>query len=315
MTKHQKLIQENFAKLHPQFDLPLAPTTYMKIGGPAEIFFELEKVAHILEVVTVCRQQKIPVTILGGASNVIVSDTGLRGVVISPNNTEYEREGNVVRAGAGWKTALLVRKTVDDGLTGLEYFLGVPGKLGGSIYNNAHYLSDLIGQYVQRVQIITSENKLQWLTQAECQFAYDYSLFHKTKDVIVQVEFQLSPGKVEDSKQMIKEATLYRAQTQPLGEPSSGCYFRNAVNTSNLQQQFPQFAERREIPAGFLIDKAGLKGQKVGGVEVSHKHAAFFINTGHGTSKDVQQLADTVKQHIKAQFGVELQEEVFFLEN
>lgn len=321
MTKLQTLIQQKFAHLRPQFDLPLAPLTYMKIGGPAEVFFDLKKTSDIIEIISFCHTQKIPLTIFGGASNVVIVDAGLEGVVIALSNDDYQKSSanqdgkEFVIAGAGFKTALFVRQTVDDGYTGLEYFLGVPGKLGGAVYNNAHYLSDLIGQFVNRVQVITPQNEVKWLSQTECGFAYDYSLFHETQDIILQIEFALSQGNLETSKQMIKEATIYRAQTQPLGEPSSGCFFRNTPNTPQLQQKFPQFAENREVPAGFLIDKAGLKGQQVGGVTVSQKHAAFLINVGNGTSNDVQQLAQIIKLRIQEQFGVKLQEEVFFLTN
>jgi UDP-N-acetylmuramate dehydrogenase len=321
MTPTQSLVQQKFSYLQPQFDFVLAPLTYMKVGGPAEVLLDLKTTQDIIEVVTFCQDQHIPVTVFGGASNVIVDDEGLQGVVVTLSNEEYQNtagkseETTIIRAGAGFKTALFVRQTVDDGCTGLEYFLGVPGKLGGAIYNNAHYLSDLIGQHVHRVQVITPQNEVKWLTKAECDFAYDYSIFHKTADIILMIEFALKKGDLVTSKEMIKEATLYRAQTQPLGEPSSGCYFRNTPNTPELQKQFPQFAERREVPSAFLIDQAGLKGEKIGDVEVSHKHAAFFINKGKGTSKDLKQLAEIVKQRIQDKFHVELREEVFFLEN
>ncbi len=321
MTHTQQLISKKFSHLEPKNDFSLAPLTYMKIGGLAEVFLDLKTTKDIIEVVQFCHQQTLPLTVFGGASNVIVDDEGLRGVVVTLNNDEYEKTGEqqgskeIVIAGAGYKTALFVRRTVDDGFAGLEYFLGVPGKLGGAIYNNAHYLSDLIGQHVHGIQIISPEGELMWLSNAECNFAYDYSIFHETQDIILKVEFALEKGDREKSLQMIREATLYRAQTQPLGEPSSGCYFRNSPNTEELRQKFPQFAERREIPSAYLIDQAGLKGQKVGGVEISQKHAAFIINTGNGTSEDVKRLAQIVKQRIKEQFSVELREEVFFLEN
>jgi UDP-N-acetylmuramate dehydrogenase len=112
----------------------------------------------------------------------------------------------------------------------------------------------------------------------------------------------------------VKEATIYRAKTQPLGEPSSGCFFRNAPNTDELRTRFPQFAQRSEIPSGFLIDQAGLKGERVGGVSISHKHAAFLINDQGGNSDQVKQLVEIVKNRVREQYGVELVPEVFFLQ-
>jgi UDP-N-acetylmuramate dehydrogenase len=320
MTKTQELIQQHFAKLSPQFEFELAPLTYFKIGGPAEVFIDLTTREDIIALVQFCHQHQIKLTVVSGASNILISSQGLRGVVVRIANEEYVRlpekdgEKQLVLVGAGYKTALFVRQTIDDGMGGLEYFLGVPGRIGGAIYNNAHYLSDLIGKHIRRVEVITRAGEVRWLSQAECQFGYDSSVFQETDDIILQAEFALFPGDKERSLELIKEATMYRAKTQPLGEPSSGCYFRNTPNTPLLQQRFAQFAERRECPSAFLIDQAGLKGTRVGDIEVSQKHAAFFVNKGNGTSDQVLELARIVKDKVKAEFGVELQEEVFLLE-
>jgi UDP-N-acetylmuramate dehydrogenase len=321
MTNTQELFQQKFPQLSAKFDFVLAPITYMKIGGPAEVFVELNLAEEIVQVVEFCSKNQIKLTVLGGSSNIIISSTGLQGIVISLNNQSYQvldeklADGrSVIRVGAGYRTGLFVRKTVDDGFKGLEYFLGVPGKLGGAIYNNAHYLADLIGAHIYRVHVVDADGQTKWVTQAECQFGYDFSAFHQTHDTILEAEFALFPGNKEESMKLIREATLYRANTQPLGEPSSGCYFRNTANTPRLQELFPQYQSRKEFPSAFLIDQAGLKGKKVGGVSVSQKHAAFFINDGSGTSLDVKQLAEIVKQSVEQQFGVQLKEEVFFLE-
>jgi len=319
MTDTQKLFQEKFSKLHPQFEYVLSPLTYIKIGGPAEVFLDLTTREDIIEVIQFCHQHKLKLTVLSGASNVLISSEGLRGIVIRTANEKYGFNPNkigektLISVGAGFKTALFVRQTIDDGFGGLEYFLGVPGRLGGAIYNNAHYLSDLIGKHIHRVEVVSRAGEVRWLTQKECQFDYDTSVFQKTDDVILQAEFALLPGDKEKSMELVKEATLYRAKTQPIGEPSSGCYFRNTVNTPLLKDRFVQFAERRECPSAFLIDQAGLKGTRAGDIEVSQKHAAFFVNKGQGTSQQVLELAQIVRDRVKQEFGVELQEEVFYL--
>ncbi len=320
-TPLQESIHHHFSHLSPEFNYVLAPLTYFKIGGPAEVFLDLKSRQDIIAVVKHCQEQQFPMTILAGASNVVVSDKGLVGVVIRASNEEYSLESadsgdgkKIVRVGAGYKTALFVRKTIDEGLQGLEYFLGVPGKVGGAVYNNAHYLRDLIGEHIHRVEVITDDSKVKWLSTQECDFKYDFSRFHHTKEIILQAEFKLAEGNQEESMTKVKEATIYRAQTQPLGEPSSGCYFRNTPMTPNLAGLFPQFAQRAEFPTAFLIDQAGLKGTRVGGIQVSAKHAAFFINLGQGTSQEVKELAKIVKQRVLELYGVELEEEVFFLE-
>jgi len=207
----------------------------------------------------------------------------------------------------------VVAETIKYGLTGLEYFLGVPGTVGGAVLNNAHYLSDLISQHVKRVRIITADDKVEWLQASECEFGYDHSRFQKSGEIILGVEFLLRPGDAATSQQLITKATQYRATTQPLGLPSSGCIFQNTPNTPHLQELFPQFADITHVPGGFLIDQAGLKGERRGDLEVSHKHAAFIVNHGGGTAHELKALIAHVKDTVKNKFGVELHEEVFFL--
>ncbi len=295
-------------------DVSLAASTYFKIGGPADVLVELTGLKQIAKLVKFCQEQKIPLSILGGASNVVVTDKGIRGVVLKVINQGFEvLSPGLIRVGAGWRTSLLVRRSVDEGYTGLEKFLGVPGMIGGAIFNNAHYLTDLIGPHVARVQVVTQDGEVKWLSQAECEFAYDYSRFHHSGEVICMIEFSLQKGDKESSDKIIREATIYRAKTQPLGEPSSGCYFRNSPNTPELMTKFPQFATRKELPSGFLIEQAGLKGLSVGDVRVSEKHAAFIVNKGHGTSSQVRELAGQIQASVQQKFGVELKPEVLWL--
>jgi UDP-N-acetylmuramate dehydrogenase len=319
LTTTQQLFSEQFSGVNFECNKSLAPVAYFKIGGPAEIFVTSNNSGEVASIVSWCHENNVPMTILGGASNVIISDKGIPGVTITLNNTEVADSGKevdgkrIITAGAGTKTALLVSRAVSLGYKGLEYFLGVPGTTGGAIYNNSHYLADLIGEHVHRVEIVTPTGEVKWLTKEECDFGYDHSRFHTSKELIFSVEFALLPGTKEESQAKIREATEYRATTQPLGTPNSGCIFQNSLNTDELRQRFPQFAERTHIPSGFLIDQAGLKGERVGNVEVSHKHAAFIINLGGGTSEEVNGLIAKVKQRVKAEFGVELREEVFYL--
>lgn len=301
-----------------QVEYPLAPQTYFKVGGPAEVYVALAEREQITNLVKYCSEHQIPLTLLGGASNVIVADAGIRGVVIKLANETFEvveEAGSLttVRAGAGLKMALLVRHTVDAGLTGLEFFLGVPGTVGGAVYNNAHYLQALISEHITRVEVIGPDGHSVWLASTDCQFGYDTSRFQKTHELIWQAEFALPKGTADLSADRIREATLYRAQTQPLGLPSSGCIFQNAPNTPQLKKLFPQFADQPLVPGGFLIDQAGLKGVHEGDIEVSDKHAAFFINKGNGTAAQIQTLIERVKATVKDKFGAELHEEVFWL--
>lgn len=318
MTSLQEQLSVAFPNWQWQFDFPLAQQTYFKVGGPAEAYIELSQKEETAALVRWCAQQDVSLTLLGGGSNVIVSDAGVPGVVLKLRHTAFQTGdplGDLTPAvaGAGLQTALLVRQAVDAGLAGLEFFLGVPGTVGGAVYNNAHYLKDLISTHISRVEILTATGDSQWLSKEECEFGYDSSRFQRTKEVIWQAEFLLPAGNRELSNERIKEATLYRAQTQPLGMPSSGCIFQNVPNTMELQKQFPRFADQPYVPGGFLIDQAGLKGTRQGDIEVSQKHAAFFVNKGKGTAADIRTLIEKVKQTVKEKFGADLREEVFWL--
>jgi UDP-N-acetylmuramate dehydrogenase len=318
MTSLQEQLPSVFPDWQWQFNFPLAQQTYFKVGGPAESYIEVAEKEKAAALVRWCAEQRIPLTLLGGGSNVIVSDAGVPGVVVKLLNDTFEvgavADGlTTVLAGAGLKTALLVKQTVDVGLSGLEFFLGVPGTLGGAVYNNAHYLKDLISAHINRVEILTRDGTSQWLSKQECEFGYDTSRFQRTKEIVWQVEFLLPAGEHELSRERIKEATLYRAQTQPLGLPSSGCIFQNVPNTPELRKQFPRFADQPYVPGGFLIDQAGLKKTRQGDIEVSEKHAAFFVNRGKGTAADIRTLIQKVKQTVKEKFGADLREEVFWL--
>jgi len=318
MKKIQTLLTKAFPKLDWQFNVELAPFTYMKIGGPADAVVVTKTVKDVTSLTSFCYQNDIPVTILGGASNVIVDDKGVKGVVIrianeSVEQLEHDSTFTIVRAGAGVKMAPLVAKTVEMGLTGLEYFLGVPGTVGGAIYNNAHYLSDLIGEHVAAVHVVSKDGKIAWIAVKDCAFAYEHSRFQKTGEIILEVNFRLKTGSKKESQEKIKHATEYRAKTQPLGIPSSGCIFQNVKNTEKLKKTFPDFADKPHVPGGYIIDQAGLKSTKVGGIQVSTKHAAWFENDGTGTSDDVKKLIKKVKDTVKSKFDVELHEEVFFV--
>lgn len=320
MSQLYDTLEQAFPDLKFQSNFPLSVVTYFKLGGPAEVFFEAQSANQILELVQFCRREDIVFRLIGGASNVIAPDEGLRGLTIKTSNEEYEvlpeplADGRqIVRVGVGYKTGLFVRRVIDEGLAGLEKFLGVPGCLGGAIFNNAHYLADLIGDHIHRVQVITPESDLIWLPQSECGFAYDYSRFQETGELLLQAEFALAAGDKDASMAAVAEATRYRATTQPLGEPSSGCIFQNVPNSDELRERFPEFAQKPFVPGGFLIDQAGLKGASEGGIEVSQKHAAFFVNKGNGTAADVAKLVQRVKNQVNQQFGVSLREEVFYL--
>lgn len=331
MTTLYSTLSDRFPDLPWQTEAPLAPWTYMKIGGPAEVLWEAHDLEALVDVIRFCRDNGFPVSILGGASNVLIADSGLRGLVIL-NRCEAGEvlpaaaarellpvplhgvigEQSVVLAESGIKTALLVKLSLDNQLSGLEPFLGVPGTLGGAIFNNSHYTEELIGTFVAAVEVLDDQGNRNWLSQAECEFGYDRSRFHQTNEVILQVMFTLQPGDAQTSQEKIREATIKRATTQPLGTANSGCMFRNVEVPPEKRDEYEG---KSHLSAGWLIDQAGLKGHRVGQIVVSDKHANFMVNEGGGTAEQVQELVNQVQAKVLEKFGVELIPEVFFITN
>jgi UDP-N-acetylmuramate dehydrogenase len=285
----------------------LAEHTYSKIGGPAEVFVRVYEREDLERLVIFCRKNTIPLTILGGGSNVLIADAGIRGLIIKNLTKKYEvkvgESTGTIEVDSGLPTNVIVRASVDAGLQGLEKFLGLPGSVGGAVYNNSHFTGkDLVGNYVKAVHLVDLNGEKTTRSRDQMKYAYDYSILQETHETIIWVEFELQKGNKEELEKTMMEVTRHRATTQPLGIPSSGCMFKNVT-----------MPDGSKSGAGALIDKAGLKGTKVGDAMVSPVHANFIVNTGHATQADVEALAQKVERVIKEKFGVELHREVFRL--
>ena len=308
-------------KTRVALNAPLAPLTYMKVGGPADLLYMAYSAQELTEAVRAAIRFKIPYLILGGGSNVIVGDKGIRGLVIKNRadhvvikhfkgkgkGTSMAIEEARVVAESGVITNLLVRKTIDEGLAGLEYFLGVPGTIGGAVFNNSHFQTELIGNAVETVNVLTGKGDARTYTNRQMRFAYDSSALQKTREVITSITFLLKGGIAKELWKKAEEYAKYRAQTQPLQFPSSGCMFKNVDSRRGTYGQ----SKKGLTSAGYLIEQAGLKGTKIGNAMVSEKHASFIINTGGASAQDVLKLANLVRRRVKEKFGVRLEMEVF----
>lgn len=316
----EQLFKQHFPSFDFLFAYPLALKSYFKIGGQAEVFYAAKNRQQVIDLLLFCKKQKIKFTILGGTSNAIIADEGLRGLVLNLDFKELKpisktNEELIFQADSGAKTSALVGKVAALGGSGLEGFIGVPGTVGGAIYNNAHYLKDLIGDNIQQIEVFDLEQeKITFFSREKCEFAYEKSIFQKNKNLVIfSAYFALKKSSLEEIMQKVKAAIEKREATQPLHEPSCGCVFQNPENNNHLKKLFPQFGEAQFIPAGFLIDQAGLKGTKEGDIQISEKHAAFFVNLGQGKASDVKKLIERVKTVVLEKFGVILKEEVFYL--
>lgn len=320
----------SFPKLVFLQNVPLAPYTYMKVGGPARLFIEISTVDDLYDVCSFCFVHSIPFIVLGGASNTVIADTGVDKLVIL-NKTSVVKiaddtgsEKVLVTADSGVITAMLANETMKANLTGLEYFVGVPGTIGGAVVNNSHFtLHELIGNFISTVEVCTENGMRDTWAKEDLKFAYDYSVFHEIHAIVLRATFELYRGDQVHIQEKMLEAAKKRVTTQPIGVPSTGCMFKNPkVDSTQLavlstQLSIPEAALKTEngvtqISAGYLIDQAGMKGVTVGGAAVSDKHATYIVNLGTATSGDIDLLAKRVEEKVKEKFGIKLEREVFF---
>jgi len=321
MSVSLKQLQENLGE-KAKANVPLAPYTNFKIGGPAKFLFEANTSTELIKAAQVAGELKLPLLILGGASNVLVSDSGFAGLVVLARNNQWSINGTQVIAEAGVNLGFLVQQTVSRGLSGFEPLVAVPGTVGGAIYGNAgvpQVPKGFIGDWVTHVTVCR-EDKLILLNQHECEFSYRNSVFKKNNDIILSATFTLNKGYVAQSQALIKQYIAAR-QGQPYHKPSSGCIFMNVpiTDVAEVKKKFAgeeklsEFLRRGQLPASWLIDRAGLKGKTVGGIQVSPDHANYLINTGGGKAEHVVQLISFIKQQVRDKFGIQLQEEVRYI--
>jgi UDP-N-acetylmuramate dehydrogenase len=289
-------------------DCPLAGFTTFRVGGPAEWLLEARTSHEILEAVRLAHRASVPLTMLGGGSNVLVSDAGIRGLVIRARGGEIRRtEANHVQADAAVTINGLVRWTINHGCAGLEAWAGTPGTVGGAVFGNAHFAGRLIGELIEAARLATRAGATVDVGRSEMAFGYDDSRLQKTGEILLSAEFEVGDGEPAMLRKTARESLAFRKRTQPLDTPSAGCIFQNP--------QPGRDAVPEGVPwsAGALVDRAGLKGSAVGGAHVSPTHVNFILNDGGATARDIRALIERCRTQVREQFGVELREELVYL--
>jgi len=288
---------------------PLAPLTTFKVGGPADVLFESVNSDEVLRALAIARDAGQPVTLLGGGSNVLVSDRGVRGLVIRPRGGAVNAVGDrLVRADAAVTINGLVRWTINRGYAGLEAWAGTPGTVGGAIYGNAHWQKTNIGDLVESVRLVKPDGTLLQAPADRMEFDYDYSRLKRTGEIVLWVAFRVTPGADPAPLRLVaRESLAFRKRTQPLESPSAGCIF---MNPDPLRDRIPA---GMPASAGALVDRAGLKGAALAGARVSPTHANFIINDGSATASDIKALIEQCRSAVKERFGVTLRDEIICL--
>lgn len=273
----------------------LAERTWFKLGGPAQFFAEPSTIDELQAVVRRSREEGLSIRMLGGGSNVLVRDEGVAGLVISlsgPLFGSISINGSVVSAGGGAQLANVITAAVGAGLAGLEPLVGIPGTIGGALHGNSGTQAGDIGQWTSGATVMTRAGELITRERGDLVFAYRQSSLDEL--VIVDARFELEPEDPDEITKRMQKQWIVKKANLPMSHENTGCIFRNP----------------RGMSAGMLIDQAGLKGESVGGAEVSQRHANFIIAHPKATARDVLKLIDLVRSRVAERMGVELETEI-----
>jgi len=275
--------------------------TTFKIGGRAKYFFVAKTKKDLIKAVMMAKKFKLPFFILGSGSNILISDKGFNGLLIKNEARNFKIKGKRIIAESGAILDKIIKAAINNGLSGLEKGSGIPGTLGGAVYGNAGWPRGgwAIGDLVEKVEILWPNGKIEKVGSKWLSFNYRNSHFKKikiNKPIILEVILKLKKGKKENLEKERCEVLETRIKKIPAGF-SAGSIFKNP----------------HQKPAGFLIEKCGLKGKKFGSVKISDKHANFIVNLGDGKARDVKKMIDLIKKKVKNRFKTDLEEEIQFL--
>ena len=293
ILEKSKLNKENL-----YYDEPMAKHTSFKIGGPADVFIKVDNIEELKEILDLSKKNQIPLTIIGNGSNLLVTDKGIRGITAKLNlkDIEIKNENNkqIIKVEAGVPVGLLAQKLLKEEITGFEELSGIPGTIGGAVIMNAGAHGKELKDILKKVTAMDYNGNIHEFTNEECQFSYRNSRFQKEKYIILQATLELEKGNSTEIKEKMDEYMQFRKEKQPIEYPNAGSTFKRG----------------EDFVTAKLIDEAGLKGYKVGGAQVSEKHAGFIVNVDNATAKDVIELTDYIKEKIEEKFGKKINLEI-----
>jgi UDP-N-acetylmuramate dehydrogenase len=295
-------------------------TTY-RIGGPADLYLAVNNAAEAAKAVKCAKEDGLPVFVLGGGSNILVADAGVRGLVIVYGGREVKVEGSRLIADAGAITFLAVKMSTEAGLAGLEWAAGIPGTIGGAIRGNAAAYGGETKNPIETVEAVNLKTgETQTFDRSSCRFGYRDSIFKHEPWLITRAAFALAPGDRDALAAKAAELVSIRRGKLPLEFGSAGSVFKNHIfnNFSELSEKLQavmpeKYIESHRIPAGFLTETLGLKGKRLGGAMISERHGNFFVNSGSATAAEVRELIDYAKMKVKDEFGITLEEEIQYV--
>ena len=297
----EKIIEKSNLKIKKEnmlFKEPMKKHTAFKIGGPADTFIKVDSIEDLKEILKLSKNNNIPINIIGNGSNLLVTDKGIRGIVlkIDLKNLEIKEKDNKIEivADSGVPLGLLAQKLLKEEITGFEELSGIPGTIGGAVIMNAGAHGKELKDILKKVTAMDYNGNIHEFTNEECLFSYRNSRFQKEKYIILQATLELEKGNSTEIKEKMDEYMQFRKEKQPIEYPNAGSTFKRG----------------KDFVTAKLIDEAGLKGYKVGGAQVSKKHAGFIVNVDNATAKDVIELTDYIKEKIEEKFGKKINLEI-----
>ena len=294
-------------------NIPLAPLTSFKIGGPARWYCPARSVEDVTAALEFARKRDLPWFVLGRGSNVLVADRGFDGVIVHLAGIEtLELEhadqdeaigGRIIHSGAGLAIASLAKQVAEEGLSGLEFAGGLPGSVGGAVYMNARAYGGEIADVFVRASVVTPLGEIASRDKADMCYAYKHSALMESEEIVITVDFRLTPAPDQATRLGYIEATTENQKKRiAMGQfthPNAGCAFKNDYACG--------------IPSGKLIDESGLRGYSIGGAAVFERHANFVVNTGSASAEDVRRLINHIRDVVLQKQGIRLEEEVRYL--
>ena len=282
-----------------KYNEPMKAHTSFKIGGPAEVYIVVKTIQELQKINDIAKKNNIPIYIIGNGSNILVTDKGIKGIVVKNEikklEIENEKDGNIkLKIGAGNKIIETAHVLLKEEISGFEELSGIPGTIGGAIKMNAGANGKEIKDIITQVVVLDEKGNIEVLQKDDLNLTYRNSIFKTNKSIILEAEFILKKGKKEEIKYKMDNYAKLRKEKQPLEYPSAGSTFKRGDNYITAK----------------LIDEAGLKGFKIGGAEISTKHAGFIINKNNATAKDILDLIKYTQDEIYKKFGKKIQLEV-----
>lgn len=284
---------------HVRFDEPMSAHTSFHIGGPADALVIPADLKDLQNVLRIVQEEQVPCAVVGNGSNLLVRDKGIRGIVLKLGNAlkNWEQNGDIFVFDSGVSLAQCCRIIGEAGYTGMEFAVGIPGSLGGAVFMNAGAYGGEMKDTVVSVRVMTRSGSVKTLSKEELQFSYRHSSLQASDDIVLEVTLQVQKGDKAAIRAKMDDFSQRRISKQPLDIPSAGSTFKRP------EGHF----------VGQMVEQSGLKGFRIGGAEVSVKHAGFIVNADHATAADVLQLIDYIRNKILEEYKITLIPEVLVL--